>query len=321
MKNKGVLLAVLLGQLAFPAFAENPVLVHNVNGEVVLPASKSSSADFVIQSRVVDEGGSGAYKAIMMEVKGLEAHTVFMPQDLSAFGKKNPLPVLVWGNGACTNSPWEHYKFLNEVASHGYLVVATGFFPKDETPYRGPQSKPEQQIESIDWAFAQNADKKSPLYGKVNTKAVCASGMSCGGLQTLFNSADARITTYMIMNSGLFSNAGGAMPGMPMPPKDKLKELRGPIIYILGGETDIAYQNGMDDFKRITHVPAIAVNYPVGHGGTYRETYGGEFRFPAVAWLDWQMKGDKDAAKMFEGDNCGIKQRDKWTIEKNALVK
>ena len=51
----------------------------------------------------------------------------FAPQDLSAFNKKNPLPVLVWGNGACYNSPWEHYKFLNEIASHGFLVIATGY--------------------------------------------------------------------------------------------------------------------------------------------------------------------------------------------------
>ena len=320
MMQKNLLIAMLLSQTACLSFANSPVSPTQ-RVEVSAKAEKVPFGGEVTQSRIVDDGGTGAYKAIMMEIKGLEAHTVFMPQDLSAFNKKNPLPVLVWGNGACTNSPWEHYKFLNEVASHGFLVVATGFFPKDDSAYRGPQSKPEQQIESIDWALAQNADKNSPLYNKVNAKAVCASGMSCGGLQTLFNSGDERITTYMIMNSGLFSNSGGAMPGMPMPPKDKLKELRGPIIYILGGDTDIAYANGMDDFKRISHVPAIAVNYPVGHGGTYRETYGGEFRFPAVAWLKWQLKGDKEAAKMFEGENCGLLQREKWTLEKNALVK
>ena len=72
-----------------------------------------------LQSLVVEEGGLGKYKAIMKEEATLEAHTIFVPQDLSAFNKKNPLPVLVWGNGACTNSPWEHYKFLNEIASHG----------------------------------------------------------------------------------------------------------------------------------------------------------------------------------------------------------
>ena len=273
-----------------------------------------------LQSLVVEDGGTGPHKAIMKEEATLEAHTVFVPQDLSAFGKKKPLPVLVWGNGACTNSPWEHFKFLNEIASHGYLVIATGYFPKEEKPYNGEMSKPEQQIESIDWAIAQNSNKFSPLYGKINTKAICASGMSCGGLQTLYNCADKRISTYMICNSGLFIDPSIAMPNMPMPGKDQLKSVHAPIIYILGGETDIAYNNGMDDFHRIKDVPAFVANYPVGHGGTYRQPHGGEFRFPAVAWLKWQLKGDQEAAKMFKGEKCGLSQRKDWKIEKNQLI-
>ncbi|MBR2233942.1 MAG: hypothetical protein IJ892_02670, partial [Prevotella sp.] len=55
-----------------------------------------------VKSRIVEEGGTGPCKAIMKEEPSLVAHTVFAPQDLSAFGKKQPLPVLVWGNGACT---------------------------------------------------------------------------------------------------------------------------------------------------------------------------------------------------------------------------
>lgn len=273
------------------------------------------------QSQIVEEGGTGKYKAVMTEVESLPAHTVFMPQDLKPFGKKNPLPVLVWGNGACRNSPWEHYKFLNEIASHGYLVIATGYFSKDGQPIEGPMSTPQQQIESIDWAIAQNADPTSPLYGKVNTKAICASGMSCGGLQTLFNCADKRITTYMICNSGLFIDPSIAMPNMPMPGKEQLKSVHGPVMYLLGGPMDIAYQNGMDDFHRIDHVPAVAVNFPVGHGGTYGQPYGGEFRFPAIAWLDWQLKGNAQAAKMFKGKHPQILDRKDWTIEKNALMK
>ena len=146
--------------------------------------------------------------------------------------------------------------------------------------------------------------------------------MSCGGLQTLSNSADPRISLLMIMNSGLFnnSNAGSAVPGMPMPSKDKLNEIKVPIMYVLGGKDDIAYENGMDDFKRIKHVPAIAVNYPVGHGGTYSQPYGGEFSIPALAWLNWNLKGDKNAAKMFLGNDNGMSQRKDWTIEKNELV-
>ena len=270
-------------------------------------------------SRVVEEGGTGPYKAVMKEEPTLEAHTIFVPQDLSAFNEKKALPVLVWGNGACNNSPFEHYKFLNEIASHGYIVVATGFMPQEGERYHGPMSTTEQQIEAMDWVEQQNADKNSPYYGKIDVKNICVAGMSCGGLQTLFNCADKRIKTLMICNSGLFNqeNAGRAVGGMPMPPKSKLKEIHSSIIYILGGEKDIAYGNGMDDFHRIDHVPACATNFPVGHGGTYAQPHGGEFSVVALAWLNWQLKGDQQAAKMFKGADCELSKREGWTIEKN----
>ena len=280
----------------------------------------SASAQEVKQ-RIVEDGGTGPYKAVMKEEPTLAAHTVFVPQDLSAFSKKKQLPVLVWGNGACTNSPWEHYKFLNEIASYGFIVVATGYIPMDEQPYRGPMSTTEQQIESMNWVEAQNADPQSPYYQKIDVKNIAVAGMSCGGLQTLYNCADPRIKTLMVCNSGLFNqeNASQAVGGMPMPPKTKLNEIHSSIIYILGGETDIAYGNGMDDFHRISHVPACATNFPVGHGGTYREAHGGEFSVVALAWLQWQLQGDKQASKMFVGKDCLLSSRDRWTIEKNEL--
>ena len=273
-----------------------------------------------IQSKIVEEGGTGPYKALMFEAPDFEAHTVFAPQDLSAFGKKNLLPVLVWGNGACTNSPWEHYKFLNEIASYGFLVIATGYIPMEEVPYNGPRSTSEQQLQSVDWAIAQNADKESPFYGRIDIDAIAAAGMSCGGLQTLDNSADPRFKTLMIMNSGLFINPAGAMPGMPMPEKEKLQNIKVPVIYILGGEEDIAYGNGMDDFFRLKNVPAVAANLPVGHGGTYRQPHGGEFTVPALAWLQWQLQGNEEAAKMFTGSPCGLALREGWTVDKNELM-
>lgn len=276
----------------------------------------SSPAETATEVRTVEDGGSGPYKAIMVTEPSLEAHTVFRPADLSVFGKKNPLPILVWGNGACTNSPWEHKNFLNEIASHGFIVVAIGYMPpEDGSRYVGPQSTAAQQIEGLDWAIERNSDKESPYYGKLDVANVAAAGMSCGGLQTLDNCADPRLKTIMICNSGLFINPAGAVPGMPMPEKEKLNQIHTPVLYMLGGPTDIAYENGMDDFKRISHVPAMAINYPVGHGGTYAQPHGGEFSIPAVAWLKWQLKGDEEASKLFAGENCGLSQREGWTVE------
>ena len=271
------------------------------------------------KTRIIEDGGTGPFKAIMKEESTLPEHTVIVPQDLTPFGPQKQLPVLVWGNGACANSPFEHINFLNEIASNGYIVLATGNIPMTDEWYKGPMSRSEQQIESIDWIIAQNADPKSPYYQKIDVKNICVAGMSCGGLQTLYNCADPRITTLMICNSGLFkqSNASQAVGGMPMPEKSKLKDIHTPIIYILGGPTDIAYENGMDDFHLISHVPACAVNYPVGHGGTYRQPHGGEFTIPALAWLNWQLKGDQEAAKMFIGKKPALLDRKDWTLEKN----
>ena len=271
------------------------------------------------KSEVVEDGGTGPYKAIMVEEPSLEAHTILRPTDLTPFNAGNPLPVLVWGNGACTNSPWEHINFLSEIASHGFIVVATGFIPLNGERYRGPQSTSAQQIEGIDWVFKVNEDPSSPYYHKLDTKNIALAGMSCGGLQTLDNCQDPRLKAIMICNSGLFSDPSTAVPGMPMPAKEKLLQIHTPVMYLLGGPEDIAYANGMDDFHRIDHVPAFAANYPVGHGGTYAQPHGGEFAVIATAWLEWQLKGDAKAGAMFLGNPCGVAQREGWTAEKKNI--
>ena len=283
--------------------------------------AQTSSQKETIRQRVIENGGTGAYKAVMTEDLSLPEHTILAPQDLTSFGAKKKLPVLVWGNGACANSPWDHVNFLNEIASHGYIVLATGIIPMDDQPYQGPMSRTDQQIESIDWIIAQNADPASPYYQKIDVANICLAGMSCGGLQSLFNCADPRIKALMICNSGLFIDSSIAMPNMPMPKKDKLKDIHTPVIYILGGKEDIAYVNGMDDFHRIQHVPACAANFPVGHGGTYRQPHGGEFSVVALAWLDWQLKKNREAAKMFVGKKNLLSQRKDWTLEKNKKMK
>ncbi len=265
-------------------------------------------------SRIVEDGGTGDYKAIMISEPSLSTHTVFRPQDLSVFGKKNKLPIIAWGNGACANSPWEHINFLNEVASHGFLVIAIGPMPA-EGEQGGGRSQSSQLTDAIDWAIAQNSDKNSPYYKKIDVKNIAVSGMSCGGLQTLEIAPDPRVTTTVICNSGIFIDPITGFPGMPDLKKDDLKKLHTPTLYLLGGETDIAYNNGMDDYKRINHVPVFVANLDVGHGGTYRESHGGEFAKVATAWCQWQLKDDQEASKMFVGDDCGLCNDDEWKYE------
>lgn len=269
-------------------------------------------------SRVVEDGGTGPFHALMISDPSLPTHTIFRPEDLSPFGAKEKLPIIAWGNGACANSPWEHVNFLSEVASHGFLVIAIGPMPKEGERGRG-SSKSSQLIDAINWAIAQNGDKASPYYNKIDVSKIAVSGMSCGGLQTLESAPDPRVTTAVICNSGILGDPGSGMGGMPNLGKDHLAKLHTPTLYILGGEKDIAYANGMDDFKRINHVPVCVTNMDVGHGGTYSQPHGGEFAKVATAWYEWQLKGDKEAGKMFTGNPPGLSKNPLWKIEKKNM--
>jgi len=304
------LLCVVVGLLAIS-------LSGCQTAEVDLPAQLVSTET---ASRTVEAGGTGPYPALMASDSTLATHTIFRPKDLSPFGKKARLPIVAWGNGACANSPWEHVNFLSELASHGFLVIAIGPMPAEgQRGGPGGPTKSALLTDAINWAIARNADKTSPYYHKLEVTKIAVAGMSCGGLQTLEVAPDPRITTAMICNSGILPSPGSGMGGMPALGKDYLEKLHTPTIYILGGERDIAYNNGMDDFRRINHVPVFVANLNVGHGGTYSRPHGGGFAIVATAWLQWQLKGDTEAAKMFEGDPCGVAKMEGWTMEKKNI--
>lgn len=300
--------------------------------------------------------GSGPYPAVIEGDPGLPGHTIYRPENMSAFNQKNALPVVAWGNGGCANSNQFYAPFLAEIASRGFLVVAIGPFTPGDTSGRGGMgggmgtgvaTKSEQLLEALDWATAENKRPGSKYYQKLDPSKFAVFGHSCGGLQALEVSPDPRVTTTLVMNSGVVTpgampkitmppgaapkagappaeNRGGAAPKVPMGGamavgKDILQKLHSPVIYINGGEKDIAYANGMDDFAKIDKVPVVMANIDVGHGGTYNQPNGGEFGRIAVAWLQWRLKGDETAGKMFIGDSCGFCRDDKWKLEKKKI--
>ncbi len=272
------------------------------------------------KSITIEDGGQGPFKAIVTEDSSLDGMTIYRPGDLTPFGNENKLPVLLWGNGACANSTEEHKNFLNEIASHGYIILGIGLLDqiqaRDESSRRRTQSS--QLGAALDWINVENEREGSIYLGKVNTTMVAAMGMSCGGLQAIEVSFDPRIKTTIVCNSGILP-APSTMPAMPALNKEDLKKLHGPVLYIMGGPSDIAYKNAMDDFARVDHVPIVMTNLDVGHGGTYRRRYGGEYSPVALAWIDWHLKGKREASKMFVGDDSALKRDVKWTIETKNL--
>jgi hypothetical protein len=77
----------------------------------------------------------------------------------------------------------------------------------------------------------------------------------------------------------------------------------------------------MDDYAKISHVPIAVANGDKGHGGTYAEPNGGAAAQVVVAWLEWQLRGDAAAGRMFYGDDCGLCTDSEWVYESKALLK
>ncbi len=277
-----------------------------------------------------DERGSGRYPAIKEEVAGLPDHVVYRPANLDALGRQK-LGVVAWGNGGCSDDGASARFHLMEIASHGYLVIASGRIhsgpgvhappPRPATPpgQFPPQATQAAQLtQAVDWALAENARRGSPFFGRIDPRQVAYSGWSCGGMQALQVAHDPRVRTLVIHNSGIPDPFPPAMPKMDLD-KGTLKTLHTPILYILGGEEDVAYRIGMEDFRLISHVPAAVANLPVGHGGTFEDPHGGAAAELAVRWLNWQLRGDKEAARYFTGNDCGLCRDTRWTFERRQF--
>jgi hypothetical protein len=282
--------------------------------------------------------GTGPFPAILETDPSLPTHTVYRPQNLSKVKEK--LPIIAWGNGSCADNGLSHRNFLMEIASYGFLAIAIGP-PKPapapgqgkqgpppaakreakQAPSAGPATKSSQLIDAVNWAIAENGRKGSMYQGKLDSSKIAVMGMSCGGIQSLAVATDPRVKLVGIWNSGILNapSAAGA-PAMEDVRKEQLEKLHSPIFYVNGDKTDIAYDNAMDDYKRITKVPAIQLwREGVGHGGTYSQPNGGEFGKVGVAMLKWQFMGDKEAGKMFTGSNCGFCQDPKWHVATKGI--
>lgn len=285
-------------------------------------------------SVVMDGGGSGPYKAVMTDDESLPGFTIYRPGDIQSASKvEGALPVVLFGNGGCYRSSQPYAKFLTEIASHGYVLMAVGEWriehdPDEAKVWELDDEKSTLKINdakslvntALNWLEKENQRAGSEFYQTVNTHNVAAMGYSCGGIQALIMGTlgDKRIKTVVGMNTGAFID-GGPLNGMIT--KDDLQKLTTPIIYMLGGEKDDAAPNGRDDFKRINHVPVVLATYPsVGHTATYQDHQGGAFGQMARTWLDYQLKGKKQYENLFRYSDKG-NDFEGWEITQKGFDK
>ena len=97
---------------------------------------------------------------------------------------------------------------------------------------------------------------------------------------------------------------------------DYIAALHAPIALINGGPKDLAYNGAVSGYESVQKVIALHAWQDVGHyPATYRQPNGGAFAVAVNAWLDWHLKGDQSASKMFLGSNCGLCKDPKWNVQ------
>ena len=99
---------------------------------------KAMQAAMEAFDKVPDTAGTGKYPALKEESPALPNHVIYRPADLSRLGDAK-LGVLAWGNGGCAADGAGSRLHLAEIASHGYLAIASGKIQSG--PGAGPRPK------------------------------------------------------------------------------------------------------------------------------------------------------------------------------------
>jgi hypothetical protein len=154
------------------------------------------SAGQTVAMRVVEDGGTGPYKAVVCQDESLPNHTIYRPADIKEAVQKNgPLPVVVFANGGCGRRPFDDDKYNSEIASHGYILIGIGEYSQNPQSFSFPMGggqapqMPEISEEQIK-KFLEEMKDKAPQQGGANPFAGMGGGMNGSSPKEILEALD-----------------------------------------------------------------------------------------------------------------------------------
>jgi hypothetical protein len=277
------------------------------------------------QPRAMDQ----YYDVVREAAPGLPGWTVYRPANL-LFGIRCKLPVVIWSNGACTETNDGVFYFLMQVAAHGFVVVAFG----EPDVHVGGNGKAEadRMTSAIDWATSPPGHGGPWYFYRLDATKIATAGFSCGGVDAEYTACtDPRVMTSVIMCSGFFPDLEpGQNPSMSGPlahSRALLPDLYGPVIFIPGGsepfpDGDMAFPNAAANYDLVTTVPTVlAYRANTSHGG-YFGSASTSIQLQAVQavvqWLDGILNGNMEALEWVIGPE-GLSSETDWTVESKGF--
>jgi len=264
-----------------------------------------------------------AYNDVVREAApGLPGYTVYRPLDLER-GPDTKFPVVAWSNGGCAASNDGHLYFLTQVAAHGFVIIAHG--APDAHSSLGGMAEDNRLAKAIDWAFSPPANGGPMYFDQLDARKVATAGHSCGGIDAIRAGAhDARVTSIISLNSSCYpDNSNGGRSGPLAVCRGDLDRLGGPILFITGGPTDIAYDNSVANFRLVAEVPAVLASHEsAGHGGFFGSAPRNvqlQAVEAVVKWLDATLDGNAESLSYFIGPDPHLGQVEGWTVESSGF--
>jgi hypothetical protein len=202
-------------------------------------------------------------------------YTIFRPSTLGENGFLHP-PV-AWGNGLAT-TPSLYTAQLNEVASHGFVIIANP----------GTGSDPQVVRAGLEWLLEQNASGE--YAGKLAVDCAGTIGYSMGGGAAVGSGSHPAVKAIVSIH-GL---------------QDAADRASGPILLTTSeGDTFVTKSGFVEPcYNRSSVQPTILASHSAGD---HLDPLGmSEDWEPAIAWLRYWIYGDQSQKAWFFGEDCTL---------------
>ena len=242
----------------------------------------------------------GKYKVKNTKSKATELtkyNYVYYPEELENSNKKYPVVVVLNGTGVL---PKKYKALFEHLASWGFIVVGND----DPSTGFGKSSD-----ETIDYIKKANNDKDSVLYGKIDLENIGITGHSQGGAGVF--------TSISIMeHKDEYKTAVALSPtheesALAFGWNYDLTKINIPTLMIAGTQGDFETQmvlpieKMIDMYKKIPSSKVMMRRIGAEHGQMLYSADG-----YVTAWFMWQLQGDEEASKAFNGENQEIMQNE-----------
>lgn len=208
-------------------------------------------------------------------------YTIFRPAVLGENGFRHA--PIIFGPGINTDIA-SYTKFLSNVASHGFVVVAVNALTS------GPSSEANRtpMLNGLDWIIAQNTT--AGIYqGKLDVTHAVSMGYSIGGTAAVEIGGHAAVTTVVSIHGHAAKAA-----------------LRGPLLQTTGTQDTAGLPLQQQTYDMSQTQTFLATLTGAGHFYIVDEDGGGAERPPIVAWLRYWIYGDVGAKHYFYGNDCTL---------------